>query len=120
MSATTTPAVASDAAVARSTSVPDLLGNLQAAVNAGLAHGPTLARQFAALDPDLEKQIEGKGLAASKTFWGGIILAVATPVAAHYGLALDADTTILLMGVVWAASGAVLRYVTSRPIKGLV
>jgi len=99
MAIITNPAV--DNAVASATSLPDL------------------AKQLAAVDPALAAQLETKPLAASRTPWGTLAVAIVAYVASRYGLHLDEATTGVIAGVAVLAGSYAMRLATSRRIAGV-
>jgi hypothetical protein len=69
-----------------------------------------------AIDPG----VTGKALIASKTPWGVLAAYGLTFLGAHFGLGLDADTTAVLAGVAVLVGSYAMRYITSKPITGLL
>jgi hypothetical protein len=92
---------ATNAAVKAAQDVPDLLNKLNA------------------VDPGLAQQLNGKGLLASRTAWGAVLVPVITYLAGKY-FGWSSDTTLDVLGVLMAVGGVAARLVTKAPIAGLL
>lgn len=80
---------------------------------------PTLVAEFAAVDPAVAQQIEGKALLASKTPWGTLAVALVAWGAAKYGLGWDTNTDALVGGAGLVLGSYVMRAITNSPISGM-
>lgn len=81
---------------------------------------PDLIARASVADPALAQKWTGTALIASKTVWGNAATLVISYVVTKYGLDYDDQTVALVSGVLVMISTAALRYVTERPVTGIL
>lgn len=73
-----------------------------------------------ATSPELYNAVVGKALIASKSVYGSAVAAGLAWLATRYGFSLTPDMSASISGGVVLVVSAVLRYITSAPITGII